>query len=200
MRSGQTARSRPKVAKRKTPATERSIQQVCRINHRGESGALCQNCGLCCDGSLFSEVELADRESCGLEAMGLEIEDEDGDEPAVLVQPCGALCGTRCSIYPHRPDCCRTFECGLLRKVAAGECSIEVARRTIQGLRENIQAMRKLLREVRGDLVVSLRENYQEAVEILARRKDQSAAAQSVELQERMSAVEKAVRRHFLRD
>ena len=39
---------------------------------------LCTRCGLCCDGSLFADVELASRdEASALEVMGLDIEDDD---------------------------------------------------------------------------------------------------------------------------
>ena len=57
-------------------------------------------CGLCCDGSLFADAGLAsDDEATALEVMGLEIEDSDEDEGGLLLQPCGALKGKRCSIY-----------------------------------------------------------------------------------------------------
>ena len=79
---------------------------------------LCTRCGLCCDGSLFADVELAGGdEAAALEVMGLEIEEGDEDDDGLLLQPCGALQGKRCGIYPHRPDCCRTFECQLLQAV-----------------------------------------------------------------------------------
>ena len=78
---------------------------------------LCTRCGLCCDGSLFADVELAGRaEATRLEVMGLEIEDDD-TAGGLLLLPCGALRGRLCSIYPHRPECCRTFECRLLQDV-----------------------------------------------------------------------------------
>jgi hypothetical protein len=55
---------------------------------------LCTRCGLCCDGSLFADVELANGdEASALEVMGLEIEDADEDDSGLLVQPCGALQG-----------------------------------------------------------------------------------------------------------
>src|SRR5437773_9919953 len=80
---------------------------------------LCTRCALCCDGSLFADVELAGRaEATRLEVLGLEI--EDGDEGALLTLPCAALAGRRCGIYPHRPECCRTFECRLLQEVRRG--------------------------------------------------------------------------------
>lgn len=92
---------------------------------------LCTRCGLCCNGALFADVELSGpRESTPLEALGLEIEDDN-----LLIQPCGALKGTRCSIYSHRPKCCRTFECLLLKRVRRCEVSIPAALKLIDEAR-----------------------------------------------------------------
>jgi hypothetical protein len=92
---------------------------------------LCTRCGLCCDGTLFADVELAGRaESAGLEILGLQVEDDDARR-VVLVQPCAALAGRRCSIYAHRPKCCRTFECRLLQDVRRGAVSVERAQQHI---------------------------------------------------------------------
>jgi Fe-S-cluster containining protein len=103
---------------------------------KGEKGQLtdilCTKCGLCCDGTLFADVELAGAaEAAALEAMGLDVEDADGGEGALLIQPCAALNGTRCSIYMHRPGCCRTFECRLLQEVKRGNVSVESAQEKI---------------------------------------------------------------------
>src|SRR5689334_6854613 len=62
------------------------------------ANVLCTRCGLCCDGSLFADAELAARETTTLEVLGLEIEDADKSEPAVLLQPCAAFKRKRCSI------------------------------------------------------------------------------------------------------
>jgi uncharacterized protein len=99
-----------------------------KVHAPGELEAmLCTRCGLCCNGSFFADVELSGpRESTPLEALGLEIEDDN-----LLIQPCGALKGTRCSIYAHRPKCCRTFECLLLKRVRRGEVSMPAALRLI---------------------------------------------------------------------
>ena len=86
---------------------------------------LCTKCGLCCNGSFLADVEISRREAFRLEAGGLEIEEEEGN--ALLVQPCAALKGKRCSIYAHRPQCCRTFECLLLKRVRGGEISVHAA-------------------------------------------------------------------------
>jgi uncharacterized protein len=109
---------------------------------------LCVGCGLCCDGSLFADVELAGRsEITRLEVLGLEIED-DGATRALLPQPCAALRERRCSIYPHRPKCCRTFECRLLQQVRSGAVEVGRAKGLIAGALERIDRVRALIREL----------------------------------------------------
>jgi Fe-S-cluster containining protein len=103
---------------------------------------LCTRCGLCCDGSLFADVELAGHvEATRLEVMGLGIDDDDADG-ALLSQPCRALRGTRCGIYAHRPGCCRTFECRLLRDVRRGTVKVERAEEQIAETRGRIVRLR----------------------------------------------------------
>src|SRR5438445_3020392 len=107
---------------------------------------LCTRCGLCCDGSLFADVELASSdEASALEVMGLEIEDDDEDDGGLLLQPCAALKGKRCSIYPHRPDCCRTFECRLLQQVRRGAVSVERARQKIAEALKRVERVKELI-------------------------------------------------------
>ena len=93
--------------------------------------SLCTHCALCCDGSLFADVELSGpAETTRLEILGLEVED-DGAKGGLLIQPCAALQGRRCGIYEHRPGCCRTFECRLLQDVRRGTVSLERARKHV---------------------------------------------------------------------
>jgi hypothetical protein len=99
---------------------------------------LCTRCGLCCDGSLFADVELAGRvEATRLEVLGLEIDDDA--EETLLLQPCLALQGTRCGIYALRPECCRTFECRLLQEVRRGTVGVERASLRIARTRRRIR-------------------------------------------------------------
>ena len=106
---------------------------------------LCTRCGLCCDGSLFSDVELSGRsEATRLELLGLDIEEDDADE-SLLQQPCAALRGTRCGIYAHRPGCCMTFECRLLRDVRRGAMNVARARGHIADARQRIRRTKVLL-------------------------------------------------------
>lgn len=106
---------------------------------------LCTNCALCCDGTLFADVELVGQaELARLEIMGMEIENEDR-RTGLLSQPCAALHGTRCGIYAHRPKCCRVFECDLLQSAQRGFVTVERALEQIANARDQIRQVRTLL-------------------------------------------------------
>jgi len=106
---------------------------------------LCTNCGLCCDGTLFADVELVGlSEVARLEIMGMEVENE-GRNTGLLSQPCAALRGTRCGIYAHRPKCCRLFECHLLQNAQLGAVTVERAMEQIADAREQIRQVRAML-------------------------------------------------------
>ena len=106
---------------------------------------LCTNCGLCCDGTLFADVELVGQaEVARLEIMGLDVENE-GRSTGLLSQPCAALRGTRCGIYAHRPKCCRVFECHLLQNAKTGSVTAEAALEQIADALQQIREVRALL-------------------------------------------------------
>jgi len=106
---------------------------------------LCTQCGLCCDGTLFADVELVgEAEVARLEIMGMEVEDE-GRNVGLLSQPCPALRGTRCGIYAHRPKCCCVFECHLLQNAERGAVTVARAMEQVADAREQIRHVRTLL-------------------------------------------------------
>jgi uncharacterized protein len=107
---------------------------------------LCLQCGLCCNGVLFKDVEL-----------------QPGDDPATLKrlgipltktnkfpQPCVALNGCECRIYANRPTRCRQFECALLKSVVAGDVEIPAALRIVRETQRKADKVKRLLREL-GD-------------------------------------------------
>jgi len=154
---------------------------------------LCTRCGLCCDGSLLADVELAGRaEATRLEVMGLEIED-DAEGPLLLL-PCRALQGRRCSIYPHRPECCRTFECRLLQDVRRGTVSVERAGERIAEALERIGRVKELIQRDGG---LPLKEACAEALAGDADA-DPEVNRKRAELEAAMSAVEELVQKTFL--
>jgi hypothetical protein len=114
---------------------------------------LCLACGLCCNGVLFSDVELREADEVRrLAALGLPAKlPRAAPAPARLPQPCAALCAdNRCRIYAERPARCREFHCGVLQRVLAGQLEPAAAQRLIRQTRERAGRVRALLREL-GD-------------------------------------------------
>jgi uncharacterized protein len=158
---------------------------------------LCTQCGLCCDGSLFADVELSGpAEATRLELLGLNLGDDGGSE--LLELPCAALEGTRCSIYALRPKCCRTFECRLLGDVRAGRVTEERALLHIAGAFDQIGQVKALLSQL-GDRshALPLRERCAEvlAAEVHGAQEEESVR---IRLEAAMTAVDEAIRRTFL--
>ena len=98
----------------------------------GES--LCKDCGLCCDGTLFYDIELASHnEYSVLIQTDVKLVRKRGKR--YLILPCSAHCG-ECKIYLDRPMLCKEFECGLLKKVNSKTINIEEALNITQELKK----------------------------------------------------------------
>ena len=109
---------------------------------------LCPNCGLCCDSTLFADVELrAGDDAKRLTKLGLTIENKTRTKLA-FAQSCACFDGKLCGIYADRPKRCRTFECGLLKRVQAGELNAAAALKTIAKTKLQAETVRGLLRQL----------------------------------------------------
>jgi len=86
--------------------------------------ALCQSCGLCCDGSLFSRVPLGITEKVPEAQLGVVT---NGYGARHVPQRCAALAGTVCQVYAERPLACRRYECLLFAALREGEVSLTEA-------------------------------------------------------------------------
>jgi hypothetical protein len=86
---------------------------------------LCTACGFCCDGRLFSLAPLTARETEWARRRRLPLVTHSDN--VSLEQPCGALEGTRCTVYDERPESCRRFVCELLDRVTNGELALQAA-------------------------------------------------------------------------
>ena len=107
-----------------------------------KSQSLCIDCGLCCGGLVFEDVELRDaEEALTMESLGLAVEEEE--DGFFLVQPCRALNGTQCRVYEHRPECCRRFECLLLKDYQQGTKSKAEALDLIEEVRDKMKSADK---------------------------------------------------------
>jgi Fe-S-cluster containining protein len=107
---------------------------------------LCPNCGLCCDGALFADVELRlGDDAKQLARLGLTIA-KKGRRKLAFAQPCACFDGKYCKIYRARPGQCRLFECALLKKTGAGEMSTDAALEMISEAKTLANRVRTLLR------------------------------------------------------
>lgn len=160
---------------------------------------LCTQCGLCCDGTLFADVELEDEsEEAVLESMGLAI---DTDGPPVLLQPCMALDGTRCTVYEHRPGCCRTFECRLLQRVQRRQITPEDALRRVAEARSLAVELNTLCLEA-GEVAEEL-PLKERAIEVLAgpiEVGDDQAGSLRTKIASTMDALGQHIHEHFMGD
>ena len=99
-------------------------------------------CGLCCDGTFYGSVVIADGETPRLERVGLRIvRDEEGRAPT-MAQPCSALRGCLCAVYEERPSACAAYQCSLRKAVVAGECALEDATANVKKMRELLGVIR----------------------------------------------------------
>ena len=161
---------------------------------------LCPQCGLCCNGVLFSDVELRKGDDARrLAKSGLSLV-KKGRETA-FVQPCACFDGKLCRIYPERPVRCRTFECGLLKQAQAGAMDVKAALKIIVEARRQADKVRGLLRESgQKDEQLALAKRY---VQVMSEPIDLSGGESVAELRGRlMLAVEdlmQMLQRDFLR-
>ncbi len=95
-----------------------------------ELGALCQDCALCCDGTLFVRVGVTAAEAAQLATVGVVVAFR-AKEKRVLPQPCAGLQGKRCGCYAVRPEPCHQFVCLLGRALEGGEVTLEGARELV---------------------------------------------------------------------
>ena len=122
---------------------------------------LCLECGLCCNGVLFSDVKLAAGEDASvLENKGLTIRklgSSDGFD-----QPCACFDGRACEAYQHRPSRCREFHCHTLKQASTGAISADTALRRIREARAEAARVRELLRALgQEDEHLPLTKRYQ---------------------------------------
>jgi hypothetical protein len=111
-----------------------------------DANALCLECGLCCNGVIFADVQLQPGDNAArLRILGLK-----SGVNRKFPQPCTAFDGCRCNVYSERPQYCREFECLLLKGVKGGEMGIAGALRVIRTARQRVQKVKQLLNEL-GD-------------------------------------------------
>jgi hypothetical protein len=84
-----------------------------------------------------------------LAELGLSLE-KKGRQRA-FVQPCACFDGKLCRIYNERPAYCRAFECGLLKRVQAGELGADAVLEMIAQAKRKVGKVCELLRCIGSD-------------------------------------------------
>ena len=105
---------------------------------------LCQNCGLCCDGSIFTQVSLQPAEADALRHHSLPLS-QRADGTLVLELPCAALDDRSCTVYEDRPAPCRAYRCNLHIALDEGEVSLKEALEVVEGAHTRIRAVEAAL-------------------------------------------------------
>lgn|SRR5690348_4484171 len=117
-----------------------------------DASSLCRECGLCCNGVIFADVQLRPEDHAArLRTLGLAFVQKSKPGTQKFSQPCAAFGGCQCNIYPERPRYCREFECLLLKSVRSGEVKISDARKVIRSALQQAQNVKGLLRRL-GDV------------------------------------------------
>jgi hypothetical protein len=161
---------------------------------------LCPNCGLCCDSTLFADVELHKGDDPErLRKLGLLLQQKTKTKLA-FPQPCSCFDGKLCKIYADRPGRCRLFQCGLLKRVESGDLAVPAALKKISEARARAEKVRALLRlSGQHDERMALTHRYGEAMRAPVDLSDESNADQHGELMLAVSGLMQMLEKDFLR-
>ncbi|MDR3377128.1 MAG: YkgJ family cysteine cluster protein [Verrucomicrobiae bacterium] len=161
---------------------------------------LCPQCGLCCDSTLFADVELRRGDDPRrLAALGLEVQRKTRTKLAAP-QPCACFDGKLCRIYADRPRRCRLFECGLLQRVQAGRLTAAAALQRIAEAKRLAETVRQLLRAAgQRDEQLALTHRYAEAMRAPVDLAVPGAADQRGELMLAVNELMQRLERDFLK-
>jgi Fe-S-cluster containining protein len=115
-------------------------------------------------------------------------------------QPCSCFDGKFCKIYADRPKRCRLFECGLLKRVEAGEMTAGAALKKISAARKQAEHVRELLRSLgQRDEPMALTHRYAEAISAPVDLSDETAVERHGELMLAVSDLMQMLETDFLR-
>lgn len=102
--------------------------------------ALCVECGLCCDGSLFRFLPVEPAEVERYRSLCLPVVTQSGRLAMPL--PCSKLEARCCTVYADRPTGCRTFVCHLGRRLELGDASFAEALKIVREAQRRIEVLR----------------------------------------------------------
>jgi Fe-S-cluster containining protein len=161
---------------------------------------LCPNCGLCCDSTLFADVELRKGDDARrLQKLGLSLH-KKGKIKVAFAQPCACFDGQWCKIYEDRPKRCSLFECGLLKKVESGEMTANAALKKISTAKDLAGKVRELLESLgQREDGLALTKRYAQLMSEPIDLSEETAAERRGELMLAVNDLMQTLQRDFLR-
>src|SRR5271170_1900380 len=161
---------------------------------------LCPNCGLCCDSTLFADVELRKGDDAKkLTELGLSLY-KKGKSKIAFAQPCACFDGKFCKIYRNRPKRCQWFECGLLKRVQANEMTANAALKKIAEAKILAGKVRELLRSLgQRDDQLALTKRYSQAMSGPIDLSDETNSERRGELMLAVNDLMQLLQKHFLK-
>jgi len=123
--------------------------------------AICTQCGMCCDGTLFNKATIKDdADKKNAESIGLKTFQESGGKH-FFYQPCPVFKGC-CTIYKQKPSVCGGFFCEPLKKLKGGDLSAEKANEIIQNALTARQDAMRLAAEIEDFKDFTIAQLFQE--------------------------------------
>ena len=107
-----------------------------------DANKLCQSCGICCNGALFSYVSVTGSEAKVLEKEGVTLKKADKNTYRFNL-PCTKFKDGGCSIYTSRPKKCASFYCKLAESVLNESVSFEDAHTHVVTLKSRMDWLNK---------------------------------------------------------
>lgn len=96
-----------------------------------DANTLCQECGICCDGTLFSFVKVYPEEITKMKELGIPVyKNQDGHH--IFDQACPCFKNGNCSAYLKRPRKCHSFSCKLQKDVMNGSMKFDDALKIVE--------------------------------------------------------------------
>jgi hypothetical protein len=110
-----------------------------------DGSELCLSCGMCCDGSLFSDGRLLDDEVDRARSLDMAIVAPIvADGLSRFRQPCACFRDGSCAVYDTwKPDVCTTYRCELLDGFTAGTIDLASCRDvvgSVQSVQHELEA------------------------------------------------------------
>lgn len=102
------------------------------------SGKICQECGLCCTGALFTHVYINGNEAKKIRKCGVPVQNLPDDKFAFNL-PCSGYKDGCCSLYESRPTKCSNYSCKLMNSVINGDTPYKAASKTVSKTKKEME-------------------------------------------------------------